>query len=228
MDEFVTGMMVADSFRERGGRIRNLVIPYIPGGRQDRLKWEGDWLYTLKWVAKQINAQEFDKVITYDPHSMATAAMINRLHVPDLWFTGDTGRDRYAGVIAPDLGATKRAEEFGHKMGKPVFHASKVRDPKTNKLSGFHFLDTLVPDQTYLVVDDLCDAGGTFVGLAQEAAKVYGVRLDLFVTHGLFTKGFDELLKHYNRIHTTDSVERVSDTPLVNVIPITRRLAEYV
>lgn len=229
LHEFVTHMFVADSFYERGGRIDSLILPRIPGARQDRVKWEGDWLFTLKSVAKMINDRHFDKVVTLDPHSLATTALIDRVFVPEIDLVGHLTTDwveQYAGIIAPDLGAQKRAQDVAKQFSVPVFQAGKTRDPHTNKLSGFHFYDTLVPESHYLVVDDLCDAGGTFVGLAEEAHKVYGVTLDLFVTHGLFTKGTGALEKAYNYIITTDSVE--INNPPVMTLKVTEGLTRYV
>jgi ribose-phosphate pyrophosphokinase len=231
LHEFVTHMFVADSFYERGGRIDSLILPRIPGARQDRVKWEGDWLFTLKSIAKMINDRHFDKVITLDPHSLATTALIDRLVVPEIRLRHcmeDAGinTNLYAGIIAPDLGASKRAQEAADMFELPVFQAGKVRDPQTNKLSGFHFYSTLIPSNRYLVVDDLCDAGGTFIGLAEEAKKVYGVTLDLFVTHGLFTKGTSALEKVYNNIITTDSVE--INNPPVMTLKVTEGLTLYV
>jgi ribose-phosphate pyrophosphokinase len=223
-------MFVADSFAERGTSIHTLIIPHIPGARQDRLKWEGDWLFTLKSVAKMINERNYKKVVTLDPHSLATETIIDRLIIPNIRLrhcmetAGVYVRD-YAAIIAPDLGAQKRAQEAAKHFDLPVFQASKVRDPKTNKLSGFHFYDHLVPDSHYLVVDDLCDAGGTFIGLAEEAKKVYGVTLDLFVTHGLFTKGTSTLLQNYNNLISTDSVE-IND-PRVITLKVTEGLTQY-
>ena len=230
LHEFVTHMFVADSFAERGNPIRSLVLPRVPGARQDRIKWEGDWLFTLKSVAKMINDRHFDKVITLDPHSLATTALIDRLVVPEIRLRHcmeDAGinTNLYAGIIAPDLGASKRAQEAADMFELPVFQAGKVRDPQTNKLSGFHFYSTLIPSNRYLVVDDLCDAGGTFIGLAEEAHKVYGVTLDLFVTHGLFTKGTATLLQHYNNLIATDSVE-IND-PRVITLKVTEGLTRY-
>jgi ribose-phosphate pyrophosphokinase len=216
LHDFVTHMMVADSFEERGRPIDTLVIPRIPGARQDRVKWEGDWLLTLKSVAKMINDRHFELVVTLDPHSMATTALINRLEVHPVDFNTDFPAVTYAGVIAPDLGASKRAEEAARQLNVPVFQAGKKRDPQTNKLSGFRFYDTLVPSNRYLVVDDLCDAGGTFIGLAEEAHKVYDVTLDLFVTHGLFTKGTTALSQQYENIISTDSVE-INNAPVITI-----------
>jgi ribose-phosphate pyrophosphokinase len=218
-------MMVADSFDERGKPIDTLIIPRIPGARQDRLKWEGDWLFTLKSVARMINDRQFERVITLDPHSMATTALIDRLEVYPVDFNTGFPAVTYAGVIAPDLGASKRAEEAARQLNVPVFQAGKKRDPETNKLSGFKFYDSLIPDSHYLVVDDLCDAGGTFLGLADEAKTVYGVTLDLFVTHGLFTKGTSALTQKYETLITTDSVE-INNPPVIT-LNVTEGLALY-
>jgi ribose-phosphate pyrophosphokinase len=229
LHEFVTHMFVADSFAERGCPIKSLIIPRIPGARQDRLKWEGDMLFTLKSVAKMINERNFQKVVTLDPHSLATMALIDRVYAPEIDLVSHLTTDwvsGYAGIIAPDLGASKRAQDVAKQFGLPVFQAGKTRDPHTNKLSGFHFYDTLVPDSHYLVVDDLCDAGGTFIGLAEEAKHVYGVTLDLFVTHGLFTKGTSTLLQHYKHLISTDSVE-IND-PRVLTLKVTEGLTVYV
>jgi len=231
LDEFITAMMVVDSFAARGGKVKNLILPYIPGGRQDRQKWEGDWLLTLRFVAKMINERSFDKVITLDPHSIATEAQIDRLHVAD---DEMVHMYRYAkgfgidAVIAPDLGAAKRAERVANIIGVPVFTATKKRDPATNKLSGFHFVDTLIPDQHYLIVDDICDAGGTFLGLAEEANKVYDVELSLLVTHGLFTKGDELLNKVFKHVITTDSIDYNDNRKNSHIVAVAEGLDTYV
>jgi ribose-phosphate pyrophosphokinase len=229
LQEFVTGMLVADSFRERGRRIKNLILPCIPGARQDRIKWEGDWLFTLKSVANMINAQGFDKVMTLDPHSLASS-MINNLEIVDVrlrhMIEEVNPGVKYDGIIAPDLGASKRAEDAAKQFDVPVYHATKVRDPRTNKLSGFKMIDTLIPAMRYLVVDDLCDGGGTFVGLADNIRTVYGVHLDLYVTHGLFTKGTSALEQRYENIYATDSI--TINNPPVKVLEVSEGLVTHV
>lgn len=217
IQDLVTGLMVAHSIRERGGEVRNLILPHVPGGRQDRLKWEGDWLFTLKYVARLINDMNFPTVVTLDPHSLATTALIDRLLVPELripyliskvWDKQGQQAPTYSGIIAPDAGASKRAETVAKQFENelPVYYAKKHRDPATNKLSGFS-IDDLPSNQHYLVVDDLCDAGGTFLGLA-EVIKENSATADLFVTHGLFTKGTEQLAEAYGTLYATDSVDR--------------------
>ena len=66
--------------------------------------------------------------------------------------------------------------------------------------------DNVDPKSTFLLADDICDGGGTFLGLARELERKYGdVKKHLFCTHGIFSKGVKDLLGSYATIGTTDS-----------------------
>lgn len=131
----------------------------------------------------------------------------------------------YAGVIAPDKGAHDRAAAAAEVMGVPVYTGGKTRDFDTGKLTGFHMEDELPAEGKFLIVDDICDGGGTFIGLAK-ATGLPKERLDLWVTHGIFSKGFTELLQHFETIHTTDSYLSDSSvyypTPALGTVVIPR------
>lgn len=53
------------------------------------------------------------------------------------------------------------------------------------------------------VVDDLVDGGFTFLSLAEMLKRTQPniTSLNLYVTHGLFSKGTEELKKFYDRIY---------------------------
>ena len=203
LQEFIVAMAMATSVRSAGGRISTLILPYLPGARQDRINPTGDILFTSRFVADLINAQGFDKVVSVDPHSPTMPSMIeNFVEYPlenvamDLW-------PGYTGIIAPDEGARGRAHRVSLIMGKPVYYGSKVRDVSNGRLTGFD-VEPLPKGGHFLVVDDICDGGGTFVGLG-EKIREQGAYADLFVTHGIFSKGLDDLAKYYKTIYTTDS-----------------------
>jgi ribose-phosphate pyrophosphokinase len=85
-----------------------------------------------------------------------------------------------------------------------VAYATKHRDAGTGKLSSF-----AVPElrtHKVLIVDDICDGGGTFVGIARALPENHTHMLGLYVTHGLFSRGIGELVKYFTRIFTTDSL----------------------
>ena len=57
-----------------------------------------------------------------------------------------------------------------------------------------------------LIVDDLCDAGGTFIGSAQVLRDAGARSVSLYVTHGVFSKGVENLLNNgIDAIYTTTS-----------------------
>jgi ribose-phosphate pyrophosphokinase len=54
-------------------------------------------------------------------------------------------------------------------------------------------------------VDDICDGGGTFLGLA-EATGLPWSRVDLYVSHGVFSKNaLDNLRERFEYVYTTNS-----------------------
>jgi ribose-phosphate pyrophosphokinase len=199
---FLAAMFLVDAWEARGEHIPVLALPFIPGARQDRLNKQGDYLFTLRSIAREINARKFPIVRVLDPHSEVATALIERCHVryvsPTL-FT-DSG---YVGVIAPDGGAEKRAQMVATALQIPLVHAWKTRDIATGKISGFGH--QTAPAGHYLIVDDICDGGGTFLGLESELVKAQ-ITADLFVTHGLFSQGTAVLTTRFKRVITTDSI----------------------
>jgi ribose-phosphate pyrophosphokinase len=205
--DLMAGLWLADALAERGDPVETLVIPYLPGGRQDRLMdGDGDALFTAKSIAREINLRDFGTVITFDPHSDVMPALIDRCKVHGPRAVLGDGRSHWDTIIAPDAGATKRAHAVARAMRARLVQGWKHRDTDTGAITDFGIESDATNLGRCLVVDDICDGGGTFVGLAQAVQARYpGTTLDLYVSHGFFSKGLDHLWPHYNRILTTNS-----------------------
>lgn len=222
IDALMAALFYVDAIQERGYYTPHLIFPFALGARQDRLNTSGDFLFTAKSIAKEINLRNFPTVTVVDCHSEVMPALIDRCRnvslaniivSPSFSLSGN----RYDGVISPDAGAEKRASAVAKVLGLPLYHAWKKRDVATGELTGFGVQelpawarDTINTNRSiprYLIVDDICDGGGTFVGLAKHI-KEYVVRcdLDLLVTHGLFSQGLKSLATYFDTIYTTDSV----------------------
>jgi ribose-phosphate pyrophosphokinase len=160
---------------------------------------------------------ELDQLIVFDIHSQIGAEMLSgsarsiTYVYPDNLFKETYAKNflpKYNAVIAPDAGAVLRAQEVADILGVPVLTATKSRDPETGRLSNFHApegLDNSLENVKYLIVDDICDGGGTFIGLA-EALGIYSDQLDLYVSHGVFSKEATTVLPEYfGDIFTTNS-----------------------
>lgn len=181
-----------------------LILPYLPYGRADRRFVEGDC--GGLWVFGQLlNTFTFVEVITLDVHSKEAARCIRNFTdvspkpIIDSVIDSIEQDSRAVGVLLPDAGAAR----YGINT-KLV--CEKQRNVATGKLGGF-----IVPPRSafrgldaVLIVDDICDGGGTFNGIAQ-AMFDYGLDMYLYVTHGIFSKGHTDLLKRFKKIYTTDS-----------------------
>lgn len=221
ISEFHAAMMLGSTLKQMCQYV-NLYMPFAFGARQDRRNITGDVLFGAKYYADIINAVGFDKVTIVDPHSNVIAGLINNRRIIS---AGDVLVDQfgkkfgsyYAGVIAPDAGAAARAYDVAEKIGAPkVIQAWKHRDVSNGSITGFGIEP--IEAGEYLMVDDICDGGGTFIGLANILPD--GVVCDLYVTHGIFSQGLRELKNNFKRIITTDSVPQYNIADIV--IPIER------
>ncbi len=193
----------------------NLVLPYFPGARQDRLMVKGEAL-TVKVYADLINKLKLDSITIFDPHSEVTPALLNNSKVIENYkfiekVTAQLSTNLL--LISPDGGALKKIHKVAaHLQNYEVVECSKSRNVKTGRLSGFKVYTKDLQGKDCLIVDDICDGGGTFLGLAKELKAKNAGNLYLAVSHGIFSKGFEELSKHFKQIFTTDSFKNLERT----------------
>lgn len=201
----------------------HLLMPYMPGARQDRSE-----PFTAAVIAGLINDLWFERVRIYDPHSPVIVRHLSNVVVSEPDLHPDM-HGAYVAVIAPDEGSQNRAIRMAQRVGlteDDVVYCSKKRDPVTGALSGFA-LDTIdLPRGRYLLFDDICDGGGTFIGVYRTISvryhELYGCLpdIDLFVTHGIFSKGTKDLLSIFTRIYSTTSWLSHDLLITLGVIPI--------
>lgn len=198
---------IARQDRENGTETRTvLILPYVPGARADRGNPFG-----LSVYAEFINLLFVDQIIIFDPHSQVAPELLEGRENLTVVYSDELFSaphfiklPDYVGVIAPDKGAVLRAQNVADVLGVPLFKAEKKRDEATGQLSGFT-VETLPEEGKLLLVDDICDGGGTFLGLA-DASGLPKERLDLFVSHGVFSKAACyNLPTAFDTIYTTNS-----------------------
>jgi ribose-phosphate pyrophosphokinase len=212
--------LVVDAF-QRQGRLKHVFIPYFPAARQD--KTDGRAALSLHVLGRLFGPTP---ISVFDPHStrIHEHVKIERVYMPaDLAIAV---KEDVVGIIAPDAGAQLRAANF-HQRFYPqadLILASKKRDPQTGALSNYQ-LPPLRRAGRYIIVDDICDGGGTFNLLAAEFAKrAVGLPgrspLELFVSHGIFSKGLGALSPTICSITTTDSWCRLAESERLTVVPL--------
>lgn len=217
--------------KEIGVKRVRLYIPYCIGGRSDRKFEEGGINYIKTVIAPIINSQNFEKVTVLDPHSDVLEACINNFESRnnhDLVIQALKNVDNKNGaqdrivLVSPDAGALKKVFKIQQKFGiKNMIIGSKNRDLKGNithtSISGE--IDD-AENKTFVIVDDICDGGRTFIELAKVIRRDYSKnsKIALVITHGIFSKGLDTIFEHIDEIYTTNSV---------NQFPLHNQLNQY-
>lgn len=186
-----------------------LELMYLPYARADRRFVPGD-SYGLAIFARLINALNFHRVYTFDVHSSVAKELIpNLINLDPIHHYDQVGPViKHLGkkdlcLIPPDKGARARYDFDSYNL--PVLLAGKTRDEKTGALSGFYIEEAVKTYKKALIVDDICDGGGTFVGLAKEIHKHNpNIVLSLYVSHGIFSQGKEALHPHFKHLFVSD------------------------
>jgi len=216
-DDLMTLFLLSDALQRK--RIpKFLELPYMPYARQDRVCSPGQ-AHSLDVVGDFLNIFEYQKVAIWDPHSWLTLAKVHRaIEVPPALIME---RDSYlvamiknptSILVAPDKGAVQRVRGVSTYFGQPnVLECTKTRNPVTGELTDLHIPEMDLEDKNLIIVDDICDGGYTFINLAKELRKKNPYSVQLYVTHGIFSKGLKPLDEDIDIIYTSDSKPSPAD-----------------
>lgn len=193
-----------------------LDIRYLLGARMDRAI--GPLSPLTIDVVKQVIGIGWGGVRVLDAHNPVAVPWFENV-LPTAALRSVLERHDYRPIV-PDKGARGRVEA----MIPPktlVVPCEKTRDLATGRLSGFEIVSNhaLVKNTWCLIIDDICDGGGTFSGLSKVLRAAGAVRVDLFVTHGIFSKGTK--IEGIDQVYTTNSYFRTSQWDGWGNLPIT-------
>ncbi len=216
-------LVAVDALERMGVEDIALYLPYYPAARQDRVMKKGEAL-SVKVYADILNALHLSHISIFDPHSEVAPALLDNCQVISNHCFIQQVVEQIAEpitLIAPDGGALKKIYQLAAFLGgMEVVECSKVRDTNTGALSGFRAYTDDLAGKSCLLVDDICDGGGTFIGLAKELKHKNAGNLYLAVSHGIFSNGFAGLLQHFTHIFTTDAFSTLEVMNGVQQIPL--------
>lgn len=170
--------------------IINLHIPYLPYARQDRVMNSGESL-AVKVFCDFVNSLNLNSVTVDDCHSDVGVALLNNVK-NDMNLSPKIFDLNFDVLVAPDAGALKKTHKYSELLNKPVVRADKQRNVQTGKLSDPVVYGD-VNGKKVLIIDDLVDAGRTFIGLSKVLYEQGAKEVMLYVTHGIFAKGKEVL-----------------------------------
>jgi ribose-phosphate pyrophosphokinase len=193
-------------------------IPYFPAARQDKVDHKSA-------MTAEITARMFSfgkRVSIFDPHSPVIVELLDALVFNWLDLPPVPRIETVAGIIAPDKGAIDRASQYRSCFypKAELLNCTKTRNQETGQLG-----NTIAPRLPvvghYIVVDDICDGGGTF-NLLMKAFDadpiVQYCTFELMVSHGIFSRGLEAIDSRFTRITTTDSWCKLPQSDRLRVV----------
>lgn len=175
-DNIMELLIMIDAAKRASAKRITAVIPYFGYSRQDR-KDQPRVSITAKLIANLIAVAGADRVMTMDLHAPQIQGFF------DIPFDHLYGSSIFSGlfddisenlvVVSPDVGGIKMARSYAKRLHSSLVVIDKRR-PKQNLAEVVHIIGE-VEGKDVLLVDDLIDTAGTFVG-AIEALKKNGAQ----------------------------------------------------
>lgn len=205
--------------RASAGEI-NVVMPYYGYARQDR-KAAPHQPITAKLVADLLSTAGADRMITIDLHASQIQGFFN-VPIDDLTAVPILGqyfrrkgfpKDEVV-VVSPDHGGATRARKLGEIVDAPLAIIDKRR-PKPNMVEAQSVIGD-VNGKICIVVDDICDTGGSLCAGCEILKKNGAKEIYAAVTHGVFSK---------------DAVTTIENSPIkemviTDTIPLTKEMKD--
>lgn len=189
-----------------------LTIYYLMSMRMDRVINFNE-AFSLKVVTNMINSLNPSEVTVVHPHSNRSLGLLKAT-------SEDSVHPNYKEfqnyqMCYPDKGAVQRySTEYRNKY--PVLIGEKVRNLETGKIEKIVIKNPENRDSTVpiMVVDDLCDGGGTFVGIANAIKEIDSkAKLCISVVHMVNRKGIENLSKYYDKVIFTNTYKDWDNLP---------------
>lgn len=164
-DNFIELLLMLDAFRRASARRINVVIPYFPYARQDRMA-AGREAISAKLMARALEMAGARRVIYVDIHALQIQGFFD-IPVDPLTalpvlvdYFGDENRfpkDKTA-IVSPDVGRARLAGKYAERLGLPLVIMHKRRlgfsETKTATVVGD------IQGRTPILIDDIM-AGGS-------------------------------------------------------------------
>lgn len=209
-------MQVADVLI-RHGMYFSISIYYLMGMRMDRVM-DFSRPFTLKMIVNILDNLGASDIAIFCPHSdmsldlfRKTSAYKIRSEVWEEFMAKLTTSNDYQ-MMLPDDGAVKR-NYYNDKPSDCVLIGEKVRDLATGKIISIGVSNPRAIDgRRILLVDDLCDGGGTFCGLAKAIREINNdAKIDIVVNHMVNPKGIENLSKTFDHVYFSNSYKDWKD-----------------
>ncbi len=204
-------LIMVDAAKRASAKRITVVLPYFGYARQDR-KDQPRVSITAKLIANLITVAGANRVLTMDLHASQIQGFFDipfdHLYGSSIFLSALENLSDNLVVVSPDVGGIKIARSYAKRLNANLVVIDKRR-PKQNMVEIVNIIGD-VEEKDVLLVDDMIDTAGTFVGAiealkAKGARRVYGA-----VTHALLSgKAIERLsASPLDKLFVTDTIEQ--------------------
>ena len=231
-------LLISDLLSSSSAEKVSLVLPDMLYSRQDR-KDRPHVPISARALAKSIS-HGHERIITMDLHAAQIQGFYPaELPVDNLYAFPVAVRHlrKYhledindLVVVSPDAGAADRtraflkdlekAQEDSQTKQKYSFALLSKTRPKPGEVGEMYLVGD-VEGKNVLIPDDIIDSGGTLCKAAETLKKKGAQKLLCYGTHGIFSKGTEELSRHFDVIMTSNThYKKGNNVEVVDVAPL--------
>ncbi len=229
-------LQVIDAYKRHRASWDGVVnIPYLPYSRQDKVFHHGESCAS-ELLIKMLELMGIKYIKTYDVHSVRRIIIsgelrasthedyLPRVTVENKWaqyFPTDVNYICYPDKNACDHGFSRGNYDSISKFSKTFLFSKTRSSDGTLQLKLETPINFDLTHKSIIINDDICDGGATFIEAARQLKALGFKYIELFVTHGFFTKGLDVLYEAgINKIITTDTVCDLPETERLKIIKV--------
>jgi ribose-phosphate pyrophosphokinase len=180
-----------------------LDCPYLPYGRQDK-NISNELTFAL-FPFTAIVGTYFHEFRTLDAHSEVMKSFVMDVpggickkwenESPKEYILHARDNSNSNRICFPDAGAKIRYHQMGLGDDYPIV-MNKVRNQSTGEITGLEIVEgKAFKGDDILIVDDICDGGRTFIETAKILLDKGAKSVNLYTTHGIYSKGLDVIYK---------------------------------
>ena len=208
--------------RSSSGQI-TVVMPYYGYARQDR-KQKPRVPISASDIAMLIESAGASRVVAVDLHCGQIQGFFQQTPVDNLFSISSMVSYMKSVplenpvVVSPDAGGVARAKKFREALGDQGISAGLAIFVKQRGEAGVIDAVDLVGEvegRDVIIVDDMCDTGGTLVSVVNELKKFGAKKVYVCVTHPVFSKNAIKLIgdSDITEMITTDTIPIKGELP---------------
>lgn len=220
-DQLVEYQLIADAAKRSGGaKTINAILLNHPYARQDRRSKTHASISASFVAATLENVIGISRVFTFDLHANQIQGFFQKTGVDNIstshlfaqYLVKNTSifNDPIV-VISPDAGGTERAGSFQSALAQFNIDSDFATMIKKRVRPGKVESTTLVGDvsqKAAIIIDDICDTGGTLVASAEALKDAGATKVYACITHAIFSKdALDKILQScFDGVFITDTL----------------------